>query len=224
MRCPGPLGLEAVRSALPREQWPRTRTCTVRAWDPDALEMTLDFVHHGDEGLAGPWAARAEPGDGIRFMGPGGGYAPDPAPDWHLLAGDESALLAVAAAVESLPAGARALVLVGSRTRARSRSCGPRRTPGSSGCTAATGRSARHSSRPSPRSTSRPATYRSSCTARRRSSRNCGATCGWTGACRASGCRSRDNWRRGADEDGRQASKREGNAAVEREQEGGSAA
>ncbi|MBY8880526.1 siderophore-interacting protein [Actinacidiphila acidipaludis] len=109
---PEPLDLEAVRGSLPREQWPRTRTYTVRAWDPDTREMTLDFVHHGDEGLAGPWAARVRPGDGLWFMGPGGSYAPDPEAGWHLLAGDESALPAVAAAVEQLPPGAAAKVFV----------------------------------------------------------------------------------------------------------------
>ncbi|WP_329180552.1 siderophore-interacting protein [Streptomyces sp. NBC_01477] len=109
---PEPLDLEAVRRDLPREQWPRTRTYTVRAWDAAAGELTVDFVHHGDEGLAGPWAAAARPGDGISFMGPGGGYAPDPAADWHLLAGDESALPAIAAAVEQLPPGAVAKVFV----------------------------------------------------------------------------------------------------------------
>ena len=74
--------------------------------------MTLDFVHHGDAGLGGPWAAAAKPGDEIWFLGPGGGYAPDPAADWHLLAGDESALPAIAASLERLPAGAVARVFV----------------------------------------------------------------------------------------------------------------
>lgn len=88
---PEPLDVEAIRRDLPREQWPRTRTYTVRAWDAATREMTVDFVHHGDEGLAGPWAAGVTPGEGIHFMGPGGGYAPDPAADWHLLVGDERA-------------------------------------------------------------------------------------------------------------------------------------
>ncbi|MFC4032192.1 siderophore-interacting protein [Streptomyces polygonati] len=109
---PEPLDIEAIRRDLPREQWPRTRTYTVRAWDEDSQELTVDFVHHGDEGLAGPWAAKARPGDGIHFSGPGGAYAPDPAADWHLLAGDESALPAIAAAVEQLPPGALAKVFV----------------------------------------------------------------------------------------------------------------
>lgn len=109
---PVPLDMDAVRRDLPREQWPRIRTYTVRGWDAAARELTIDFVYHGDEGLAGPWALRARPGDPLLFLGPGGAYAPDPEADWHLLAGDESALPAIAAAVERLPYGATAVVVV----------------------------------------------------------------------------------------------------------------
>ncbi|WP_225098267.1 siderophore-interacting protein [Streptomyces sp. CoH27] len=109
---PEPFDLERIREEFPREQWPVTRTYTVRAWDPEHLEMTLDFVVHGDEGLAGPWAARVRPGETVRFMGPGGAYAPDAEADWHLLAGDESALPAIARALETLPAGAVAHAFV----------------------------------------------------------------------------------------------------------------
>jgi NADPH-dependent ferric siderophore reductase len=105
---PDPFDVQTIRAEFPREQWPRTRTYTVRSWDPESGELSVDFVLHGDEGVAGPWAARAEPGDEIAFMGPGGDYAPDAHADWHLLAGDESALPAIAAALEQLPAGARA--------------------------------------------------------------------------------------------------------------------
>ncbi|MFJ4818087.1 siderophore-interacting protein [Streptomyces sp. NPDC088801] len=100
---PEPFDVEAIREALPREQWPLTRTYTVRAWDPQARELTIDFVYHGAKGVAGPWAAAARPGDPVYFGGPGGGYAPDDDADWHLLAGDESALPAIAATLESLP-------------------------------------------------------------------------------------------------------------------------
>ncbi|MEV8035101.1 siderophore-interacting protein [Streptomyces sp. NPDC086182] len=103
---PEPFDLESIREEFPREQWPVTRTYTVRSWDPEVRELTLDFVVHGDEGLAGPWALRVQPGEVVRFMGPGGAYAPDHGADWHLLAGDESALPAIAAALESLPDGA----------------------------------------------------------------------------------------------------------------------
>ena len=39
----------------------RVRTYTVREWDGERL--TIDFVVHGDEGVAGPWALPAQPGD-----------------------------------------------------------------------------------------------------------------------------------------------------------------
>ncbi|MGW5096758.1 siderophore-interacting protein [Streptomyces nodosus] len=109
---PEPFDLQRIRDEFPREQWPVTRTYTVRAWDPEHRELTLDFVIHGDEGLAGPWALRVQPGETVRFLGPGGAYAPDADADWHLLAGDESALPAIAAALEALPEGAEAYAFV----------------------------------------------------------------------------------------------------------------
>jgi NADPH-dependent ferric siderophore reductase len=96
-----------IRETMPADQWPVVRTYTVRKWLPEVPEMWVDFVVHGDEGIAGPWAAAARPGDVVRFMGPGGAYAPEPTADWHLLAGDESALPAIAAALEGMPGGAR---------------------------------------------------------------------------------------------------------------------
>ncbi len=89
-----------------------TRTYTIRRFDREANEMAIDFVIHGDEGLAGPWAARARPGDEISFMGPGGAWAPAPDADVHLLVGDEAAIPAIAAALEALPADARASVFI----------------------------------------------------------------------------------------------------------------
>ena len=96
-----------IRETMPRECWPLVRTYTIRRWLPDAAEIWVDFVVHGDAGIAGPWAARAKPGDPFHFLGPGGGYAPNPEADWHLLAGDESALPAIGAALDGMPAGAR---------------------------------------------------------------------------------------------------------------------
>jgi NADPH-dependent ferric siderophore reductase len=109
---PEPLDMGVVRETFPAEHWPTMRTYTVRSWDEDSKELTIDFVYHGDEGVAGPWAAAAKPGDVLWFNGPGGAYAPDEAADWHLLVGDESALPAIGAAVEQLPPGARATVLL----------------------------------------------------------------------------------------------------------------
>lgn len=104
--------IAAMRKGLPRQHWPRIRTYTVRAWDPVAAEVAIDFVQHGDQGVAAPWAARARPGERVLFLGPGGGYAPDPAAGWHLMIGDETALPAIAVALERLPATARATVLL----------------------------------------------------------------------------------------------------------------
>ncbi|TQK43454.1 NADPH-dependent ferric siderophore reductase [Streptomyces sp. SLBN-118] len=109
---PEPFDLERIREEFPREQWPANRTYTVRSWDPVLLELAIDFVVHGDEGLAGPWAARAQVGDIMRITGPGGGYAPAPEADWHLLVGDESALPAIAVALERMPSGAVVHALV----------------------------------------------------------------------------------------------------------------
>lgn len=109
---PHPTDLASIKRDLPAERWPRLRAYTVRDWDAAAGELTIDVVYHGDEGLAGPWAAGLRPGDRVLFTGPGGAYAPDPAADWHLLVGDESALPAIAAALERLPAGAPATVFV----------------------------------------------------------------------------------------------------------------
>ena len=100
----GRVDVDGVTEALGREHAPRMRSYTVRAFD--AGELTLDFVVHGDAGLAGPWAAGARPGDELLFMGPGGGYAPDPSAARHLLVGDTSALPAVAVALERLPVDA----------------------------------------------------------------------------------------------------------------------
>src|SRR4051794_29410592 len=101
---------QAVRDTHPKEEQPARRRYTVRDWDPEAHVLTVDFVVHGDEGVAGPWAAAARPGDLLVFQGPGGGYRPDPTADWHLFVGDEAALPAIAASLEALSADAIAVV------------------------------------------------------------------------------------------------------------------
>ncbi|GIF10066.1 siderophore-interacting protein [Actinoplanes teichomyceticus] len=103
---PEPFDMGTIRETMPRDTWPVVRTYTVRKWLPEVPEMWVDFVVHGDAGVAGPWAARAKPGDVFRFMGPGGGYSPSPEADWHLLAGDESALPGIGAALAGMPPGA----------------------------------------------------------------------------------------------------------------------
>jgi NADPH-dependent ferric siderophore reductase len=106
-----PLTLDSF-NALPPQHRPTVRTYTVRRADAERRELTIDFVVHGEHGVAGPWAATAEPGRRLFVMGPSGAYSPDPAADWHLFAGDESALPAIGAALESLPADAVGRVLL----------------------------------------------------------------------------------------------------------------
>lgn len=107
-----PFDLAALREQLPPEDVPVTRTYTVRRINSDRRTIDVDFVVHGDEGLAGPWAAQAKPGDRIALMGPGGAYDPDATADWHLLVGDESATPAIAATLEALPDDATGVVFL----------------------------------------------------------------------------------------------------------------
>jgi NADPH-dependent ferric siderophore reductase len=82
---------------------PTMRTYTVRRYDEASGELDVDFVMHG--GTASSWAQRARPGDYLGVLGPGG--KPCRAADWYLLVGDETALPAISAMVERLPATAR---------------------------------------------------------------------------------------------------------------------
>jgi NADPH-dependent ferric siderophore reductase len=107
--------------ALPSDRQVPIRTYTIRALRPEAGEVDVDFVLHGATGPASAWAERAAVGDEVvlvgpnaRFPGPTGGF------EWHppvdasclLIAGDETAVPAICAIVETLPAGQRARVLL----------------------------------------------------------------------------------------------------------------
>src|SRR3954466_1849552 len=109
---PEPMDMRVLRQTLPPEDLPVVRTYTALFPDVDAGTLAIDFVVHGDEGVAGPWAAAAQPGDTLLVNGPGGAYVPDPAADWHLLVGDESAVPAITAALAALAPGAVAGVIV----------------------------------------------------------------------------------------------------------------
>lgn len=85
---------------------PVMRTYTVLDPDIETGTLAIDFVVHGTSGVAGPWAASAEPGATITARGPGGGYAPDPSADWYLFAGDAAAVPAIRAGLAALPVDA----------------------------------------------------------------------------------------------------------------------
>ncbi|MBG01213.1 MAG: NADPH-dependent ferric siderophore reductase [Acidimicrobiaceae bacterium] len=106
-----PFDLAEVRS-LGDGLRPRPRRVTVRKWDDTNRQLTVDFVVHGQAGYAGPWAQRAQPGDRLQFKGPSGSYRPNPDVDWHLFAGDETALPAISASLESLSSESKCTVFV----------------------------------------------------------------------------------------------------------------
>jgi NADPH-dependent ferric siderophore reductase len=108
---PHPLTLDSFNE-LPAAKKPVVRTITVRHADPVAREIAVDIAVHGEHGAAGPWAANAQPGQPMYLMGPSGAYSPDPAADWHLLVGDETALPAISVALEALPTNAIGQVFI----------------------------------------------------------------------------------------------------------------
>ncbi|MEJ2887439.1 siderophore-interacting protein [Actinomycetospora aeridis] len=93
---------------------PPMRTFTLRRRREDPVEIDVDFVLH-DEGPARDWALRASPGEHLAFTGPYGLYAPRDEHDGVLLAGDETAVPAIAAIVEALPPGRPATVVASVR-------------------------------------------------------------------------------------------------------------
>ncbi|GAA1530792.1 siderophore-interacting protein [Brevibacterium picturae] len=90
---------------LPKGTRPVIRNYTFRQFRAaarDGPEVDIDFVVHGDEGVAGPWARTVESGAPVAFIDQGRGLAPVPA-DRTLLVADESALPAVAGILRDLP-------------------------------------------------------------------------------------------------------------------------
>lgn len=96
---------DAVRNPL--------RTYTVRSFRPDARELDIDFVAHGDTGPASRWVSACRVGDELRIVGPAVPSSPaelptgaaefDPgAANRILLAGDETAAPAICAILEAL--------------------------------------------------------------------------------------------------------------------------
>ena len=119
--CPRGEGWYAEWRTLPEARRNPMRTYTVRATRPELREIDVDFVLHGATGPASAWAESAATGDAVvligpnaRFPGPTGGFEWRPPADAAslLLAGDETAVPAVCAIVEALPAGRSARVLL----------------------------------------------------------------------------------------------------------------
>ncbi|MEO0423865.1 MAG: siderophore-interacting protein [Pseudomonadota bacterium] len=78
------------------------RSFTVRTFDAASQQVVLDFVDHGDNGPASAWARSARPGAPLTLRGPGQVKRLAQNADWVLIAGDLSALPAIAANLELL--------------------------------------------------------------------------------------------------------------------------
>jgi NADPH-dependent ferric siderophore reductase len=98
--------------ALPEAVRPIIRTYTIRHHRPGACEVDIDFAQHGDFGPATRWAMTAQPGDEVALFGPVADHAPPEDTRWQLLVGDETALPAIGAIIESLRHYERARVLI----------------------------------------------------------------------------------------------------------------
>lgn len=112
-------GAAAVLPVLTAEgpRWPAgprpaARTYSVRSLDAQRRTLDIEFVLHGDDGPASRWAARAQAGDSLGLAGPGGPPLLRADAHFFLLAGDLSALPAIAAVLEQLPADARGAALI----------------------------------------------------------------------------------------------------------------
>ncbi|MEU5165731.1 siderophore-interacting protein [Streptomyces mutomycini] len=109
----GSLRLPERNGAMLR--WPRpalaTRQYTVRRYDPGTGEIDIDVALHAG-GLASAWASEARPGAVMHIAGPPGGLIVPPSYDRYLLAGDITALPAIARRLEELPGSAKGWAFV----------------------------------------------------------------------------------------------------------------
>lgn len=87
------------------------RDITPRAYDTARCELQVEVALHG-HGPASRWAAQAAPGQAATVGGPRGSMIIPIDFEWHLLAGDASALPAVLRRLDELPAGTTAHVLL----------------------------------------------------------------------------------------------------------------
>ncbi|MEV6598645.1 siderophore-interacting protein [Actinoplanes sp. NPDC051346] len=106
--------------ALPHQRRAPLRTYTVSAVRPARREVDVDLVLHGDGGPASRWANRARLGEPLKLMGPdvrfpgdhGGITFRPPHHEALLLAGDETAVPAIASILSGLSRTARGEVIL----------------------------------------------------------------------------------------------------------------
>lgn len=89
---------------------PVRRDYTPRHFDRAQRTLRIEFALHG-EGAVSTWAAQARPGQRVTIGGPRGSMVVPMDFDWHLLAGDATALPAIRRRLDELPSSARTLVI-----------------------------------------------------------------------------------------------------------------
>jgi len=82
------------------------RTYTVRGFDADRGQVTIDFVVH-DGGVAATWAQRAKPGDIVGLNTPTALYDPPADMSWQIVLADAAGLPAAARLLEQTAPGVR---------------------------------------------------------------------------------------------------------------------
>lgn len=103
---------QALVFAVPlKEGGTGRRDYTIREYEPETGEVSVDFFLHGSAPGA-DWARTARPGDTIEARGPRGKTILSAAADWHLFVGDETCIPAILHMLERLPRAARAIAFV----------------------------------------------------------------------------------------------------------------
>jgi NADPH-dependent ferric siderophore reductase len=110
LMLPNP-GQKELQMPVPEGTRSIMRTFTPRRFDADTRELDVEFFVHGD-GPASTWAAQAAAGQKLIVAGPGRCYAVDQDARWFLLAGDETAIPAIATILEALPPSTDAHVFI----------------------------------------------------------------------------------------------------------------
>ncbi|KGN37156.1 side tail fiber protein [Knoellia subterranea KCTC 19937] len=88
---------------MPEQDRPNLRWYTVRAHRPEASEIDVDIVTHGDSGPGSAWACAAQVGDRAGYRSGGALYRGHECTGRMLIVADETALPAVAAIIEQHP-------------------------------------------------------------------------------------------------------------------------
>lgn len=97
-------GTESIRAAvaaIPEHERPDLRWYTLRAHRPEAHEIDIDIVVHGDDGPGTRFAQRTRVGSALGIRECTALYAPPPGTRSRVLVGDESAVPAIARILET---------------------------------------------------------------------------------------------------------------------------